>query len=112
MTDTDAPIAQTVASLFGSFAGPPNRQLQTTRGTGVSRDMQSIMFGSFGGAGPHLHSGSAFPPMSPLQEGPARQGFGGRNVYTATAQLRPRDLDNPQPQIIPVDDLHGYVSSA
>ena len=111
MTDPYTPIVQTVASLLEGFTGGPGRQPQTMRGAGNSRNMPPSIFGPFGGAGHHLHQGPAFPPMSPLQEGPARQGFGGRNVYTATAQLRPRDASNPQPQIIPVDDLHGYVNS-
>lgn len=110
MTDPYTPIVQTVASLLGGFTGGPNRQPQTMRGTGYPRNMPPSIRGPFGGAGPHLHQGPAFPPMSPLQEGPARHGFAGRNVYTATAQLRPRDASNPQPQIIPMDDLHGYVN--
>ena len=113
LNDPYAPILHTVTSLLGGFPGAPNRQPQIIRGTGNLRNMPPSMFGPFGGpgSGPHFHQGPAFPPMSPLQEGPGRQVFGGRNVYTATARLRPRDANNPQPQIIPVDDLHGYVSS-
>lgn len=108
MADPYTPIVQTVASLLGGFTAGSNRQPQTMR-TGNPRNVAPSLFGPYGGAGPHLHPGPAAPPISPLQEGPARQGFGGRNMYTATAHLRPRDPHNPQPQIIPVDDLHGYV---
>ncbi|SLM39222.1 Zinc finger, RING/FYVE/PHD-type [Lasallia pustulata] len=104
------PIVQTVASLLEGFSGGLNRQHPTMRGTESPRNIPPTLFGSFGGTGPRLHPGPAFPPMSPLQEGPARQGFGGRNVYTATAQLRPRDATNPQPQIIP-DDLPGLLGN-
>lgn len=46
---------------------------------------------------------------SHLQEGNARQAFGGRATITGTARLLPRDANNPQPQVMPVDQLHGSV---
>ncbi|KAI9811863.1 MAG: mitochondrial membrane protein [Pycnora praestabilis] len=56
-------------------------------------------------------------PGSPLQEGPersglghpAQQGMGGRDTYHELPGLWPRDANNAQPQVGPVDDLHGVL---
>lgn len=64
-----------------------------------------IMFGSAGRPG----TGSPAPANS-QQEGHGREGFGGRNAYTATGRLWPRDANNAQPQMTPVGDLHGFVT--
>lgn len=56
---------------------------------------------------PHTHANT-----SRLQEGTARQAFGSRATITGTARLLPRDANNPQPQAIPVDQLHGSVPNS
>ena len=60
---------------------------------------------------PSTHSSSGRAPRSPLQEGPSIQPFDGRNTYTATARLYPRDANNAQPRTLPVDDIQGWVHS-
>ncbi|KAI9718557.1 MAG: hypothetical protein M1812_004008 [Candelaria pacifica] len=85
--------------MLGPQGGPPQRR------PGPPSPMPS---------GPRAFS----PPSSPLQEGPGRPGLGGeaqpgmarsRFAYNSTARLWPRDANNPQPRMEPVDDLHGIL---
>ena len=91
--------------LANMMAAPPTLRGGTDRRGGPSRPYSPGMGFGIHGYDPSRNSnGPRFGPTSPLQEGPSRQGNGGNNAYS---RLRPRDANAPQPQGLPLDDLHG-----
>jgi len=105
--DPFVPLFQNFATMVQGIIGP----------TAVAPNISRTENPSGGDSGPDGMFGSPGRPStgSPAsanseQEGAGRQGFGGRNAYTATGRLWPRDANSPQPQMMPVDDLHGFVT--
>ncbi|KAI9696835.1 MAG: hypothetical protein M1836_005197 [Candelina mexicana] len=100
-----SPIIENFTTMLQGILGPQAGLTQRRPGPHSPRPSSSAERG--------------FPaPYSPLQEGPGRPGLGdipppgmagGRFAYNSTARLWPRDANNPQPRIEPVDDLHGIL---
>ena len=115
MNDPFAPMLQTFATML---EGGTQRHQQAPGGSPQFRNTPRLLGSSFDLRDPfmdmlgrnHDHSHShPHANHSRLQEGNARQAFGGRATITGTARLLPRDANNPQPQVMPVDQLHGSV---
>ncbi|KAI4162498.1 MAG: hypothetical protein LQ342_003913 [Letrouitia transgressa] len=89
--DPFAPLFQSLSNMFEEMQRPPNRVGDPLPGSpGASRPRSPF----------HRHEPWNTPsPTSPLQEGPPRQGFGGRNMFTATGRLRPGDPSSPGNQL-------------
>ncbi|MCJ1368121.1 hypothetical protein MMC16_007260 [Acarospora aff. strigata] len=107
MNDPFMPLFQNFASMVHGIIGPSAGGPNTGR-EGNSRERESGP-GSMRGA-PDPPS-AVFPMPNSQPQGAGREGFGGRNVYTTTGRLWPRDAYSPQPPMRPVDDLHGFVTA-
>ena len=116
MNDPFPPLFQTFATMLEGTqrhqqapGGPPHFR-NNPRSTGIAHNPRSP-FMDFVGRDhahyfPHTHTHANH---SRLQEGSARQAFGGRATITGTARLLPRDANHPQPQAMPFDQLQGSV---
>jgi len=102
MDDPVLPIFHNFASMVQSIIGPvgvPNVRRDGTPGEVDPTSRRTAASSTRPNTGaPNAQS-----------EGVNRQEFAGGNVYTATGRLWPRDANNAQPQMRPVDDLNGFV---
>lgn len=97
MPDPFAPFFQSFSTMLAGAGG-----LQPQNGGRSNGRMQTLNPAVF----QHFQHGSE--PTSPLQEGPARQGFARSGLaMPASPRLAPRDADNAQPNAFPLDNLHG-----
>ncbi len=115
INDPFAPLFQTFATML---EGGSQHQQQAPGGSPHSRNIPRSPGPIYAARDPivdftrrnHDHYYSrTHANTSRLQEGNPRQAFGSRSTITGTARLLPRDANNPQPQAIPVDQLHGSV---
>jgi len=103
MDDPVLPIFHNFASMVQSIIGPAGEPSVRREGNWGEADpsprRMAASFSTPGARAPNTQS-----------EGANREELAGRNVYTATGRLWPRDANNAQPQMRPVDDLNGFVS--
>ena len=98
---------------LGPITGPPTGP-PPLWGRADRRDRPTRPYSPEMGFGIHRHdpsrpnlNGPRLMPISPLQEGPFRQGNG---AFNAPPRPRPRNTNGPQSQGHPIDDLHGWAS--
>ncbi|KAL8824206.1 MAG: hypothetical protein Q9191_005225 [Dirinaria sp. TL-2023a] len=101
MPDPFAPFFQSFSTMLAGAGRFPHQNVGRSNGR-----MQPLSPAVF----QHFQHGSE--PTSPLQEGPARQGFARSGLaMPASPHLAPRDADNAQPNAFPLDNLHGLLGT-
>ena len=89
LTDPLLPLLRNFDTIFHGIANTYNQQGPGPRRTG----------------NPGIASNT--PPVGPAESNPT--GNGGRNTFTATGRLWPRDANNPQPDAQPFENMNEYA---